>query len=113
MAAKIVKPVTLEIEGKTYTLEFNRNSVVNAERIGLNLEGLQTAPMTTISLLFFCAFRMHHPDVSHSESDSILFDKLDGGTEELIKRLVELYTVPTSALFKYNEETAKNVKISL
>lgn len=113
MATKIVKPIILEIDGTTYTLEFNRSSVVSAERIGLNIEDLQRTPLTTISLLFFCAFRMHHPEITHSESDSILFDKLCGGTEEMVKRLAELYAVPTSALFKYNEGNAKNVKISL
>ena len=31
---EIVKPITLEIGDKTYTLEFNRDSVMSAERAG-------------------------------------------------------------------------------
>lgn len=115
MSEKTVKPITITVGVNTYTLEFNRASVVFSERIGLNLEDMKNAPLSTISMLFFCAFRMHHPDITHTETDRILFDDINGGNEELVKRLCELYAAPTSVLFKYNEETAKakNVKISL
>ena len=48
-----VKPIVLTIGDKTYTLEFNRNSVMSAERAGLDLARIVSEPMNTIPLLFY------------------------------------------------------------
>ena len=109
---KIV-PITMTIGEKTYTLEFNRNSVVSAERMGFDVENIKTAPMTTIPLLFFAAFKMHHPEIKRAETDRILFDILKGLKESEVKRLVELYIEPTSTLINSDEDERKNVTISL
>ena len=108
-----VKPMNITIGDKSYTLEFNRNSVVSAERLGLDLEQIKTAPMTAIPLLFFAAFKMHHPEISRKETDSILFETLKGVTKEELQRLMELYAEPTNALINDSEDNRKNVTISL
>ena len=110
-----VKPIILTIGDKTYTLEFNRNSVVSAERAGLDLEQIKTAPTTTIPLLFFAAFRMHHPEVTQKDTDKILLETLHGLKPEEIQRLGELYAAPTNALLNTSEDDGdrKNVTISL
>ena len=110
---QIVKPITLEIEGFNYTLTFNRKSVVMAEQLGLRLADIETAPMTTIQLLFFCSFLANHPDMTRAKADEIYFDKLGGLTAEEIKRLGELYAAPTQALINDGDGERKNVKISL
>lgn len=112
---EIVTPLVYEIDGKTYTLEFNRNSIMSAERAGLVIDEVQSAPMSTIPLLFFAAFKMHHPKITREETDDILFNKLNGLTEEEFKKLAELYAAPTKSLF-YSAEgdgERKNVKVSL
>ena len=53
------KPITIEVDGETYTLEFNRNSVVSAEQAGFRGELITEMPMTMIPLLFYAAFKMH------------------------------------------------------
>lgn len=111
---EITKPVTIEADGKTYTLEFNRNSVVSAERAGLRVDMIGEQPMTMLPLLFFAAFKMHQPKITKEETDSILFDKMRGLNQELIERLAQLYAEPTKTLIRaddYGDE--KNVTISL
>ena len=113
MTIETVKPIILTIGDKTYTLEFNRNSVVSAERLGLDLEQIKTAPMNTIPLLFFAAFKMHHPEITRKETDNILFDTLGGLKPEEVQRLGELYAAPTNMLLNTSEVPRKNVTISL
>lgn len=111
---EIVKPITIEVDGTTYTLEFNRDSVISAERAGFVPEELHEKPMSTFPLLFYCAFKMHHPKITRQETDRIYFDVLGGLNSEEIDRLAELYAVPTSTLFrKESDGERKNVKVSL
>lgn len=107
-----VKPMVIDAEGKTYTLEFNRSSVAFAERMGLVIDRLDTEPMTMIPLLFHAAFRMNHPQMNREQTDHIYFDVLHGLTQAEMKRLAELYRVPTNTLFHDGGER-KNVTVSL
>ena len=111
---EIVKPITIEVDGETYTLEFNRNSVVSAERAGFRGELLTEMPMTMIPLLFYAAFKKNHPRITQEQTDAILFDKIGGITGEMLERLSELYAAPTKALIRKKDDgEPKNVKISL
>ena len=111
---EITKPVTIEVDGTTYTLEFNRNSVMSAERAGFRPDMIGEQPMTMLPLLFYAAFKMHQPKITQGETDEILFKKMGGLNQELIERLAQLYAEPTKTLIRtddYGDE--KNVKISL
>jgi hypothetical protein len=111
---EITKPVTITVDGTTYTLQFNRNSVVSAERAGLRVDMIGEQPMTMLPLLFYAAFKMHQPKITREETDAILFDKLGGLNPALIERLAQLYSEPTKTLIRtddYGDE--KNVTISL
>ena len=111
---EIVKPITIEVDGETYTLEFNRNSVVSAEQAGFRGELITEMPMTMIPLLFHAAFKKNHPKMTMKQTDEILFDKIGGVTGEMLERLSELYAQPTKALIRSKDEgEPKNVKISL
>ena len=65
-------------EGKEYTLEYSRKSVVKAEQAGLDVNQLESKSMTMIPLLFWGAFLMHHPHMTREQTDKILFDGLGG-----------------------------------
>lgn len=111
---EITKPATIEVDGTTYTLEFNRNSVMSAERAGFRPDLIGEQPMTMLPLLFYAAFKMHQPRITQDETDTILFKKMGGLNQALIERLAQLYAEPTKALIRsddYGDE--KNVKISL
>lgn len=111
---EITKPVTIEVDGVTYKLQFNRNSVMSAERAGFRADIIGEQPMTMLPLLFYAAFKMHQPKITRDETDAILFDKMGGLNQALIERLIQLYAEPTKTLIRtddYGDE--KNVKISL
>ena len=111
---EIVKPITIEVDGETYTLEFNRNSVVSAEKAGFRGELLPEMPMTMIPILFYAAFKKNHPKMTQAQTDEILFDKIGGVNGEMLERLSELYAAPTKALIRSKDDgEPKNVKISL
>lgn len=103
----MAEPIRFQREdGTEYVLEFNRKSIIEAEKAGFSLEDLEKMPMAKISDLFYFAFLMHHPFMKRSETDRILFDEFEGLTKEEIGQLSELYAVPYEALI--NEGDPKN-----
>lgn len=108
-----VKPIEIDnpTTGQHYTLEFNRASVEWAENRGFDISALGNGKILSgISDLFYYAFRMHHPNMTKTQTDTILFDteKGFGGVPEgLAERLGELYAEPYNALVQ-SEESAKN-----
>lgn len=111
-------PMTMIIGDKTYTLDYDRESIAYGEDVfGLRFKDvadLMNAPATTIPNLFFLAFRKNHPEVTRDESDRIYTNILKGLKREEMKRLCELYTAHINDLF-FDEESSerKNVTISL
>lgn len=97
--------------GVQYTLEFNRASVEWAENRGFNISDLGNGKILSgISDLFYYSFRMHHPQMTKTQTDTLLFDKvngLGGVPDGLAERLGELYAEPYNALVQ-SEEDAKN-----
>lgn len=95
-----------------YTLEFNRESVVWAERRGFKVAEVADYPVTGVSDLFFYAFRMHHKGITHDMTDAILNDIGGWNTEGLIKRLMALYDAGMESLNAAGGEE-KNAKYAL
>ena len=91
-------------EGREYTLEFNRKSVVKAEQAGLDVNALESKSMTMIPLLFWGAFLMHHPHMTREQTDKILFDGLGGLNEEEMSYLGHLYAAPFLTLIASEDE---------
>ena len=111
---EIVKPITITVDGMNYTLEFNRNSVVSAEKAGFRAELIGEQPMTQLPLLFYAAFKKNHPTITREQTDDILFNQMKGLNQSVIERLAQLYAEPTKCLIRtddYGDE--KNVTISL
>jgi len=97
---EIVKPmvITDPENGREYTLEYSRKTVVKVERAGLDLNKIDSSPMTMIPLLFWGAFLMHHPSMTREQTDTILFDGLNGLGGEEVAYLGKLYAEPFKAL---------------
>lgn len=112
---EIIKPMQIETsDGKTYTLEFNRNSVISAEKAGFRPDLVAEMPNTMIPLMFYAAFKMHHPNIKREETDRILTEELCGLQPAEVERLSEMYLAPTKALIRSKEDgERKNCKVSL
>lgn len=108
------KPVVLTDgeSGKTYTLEFSRETVAAAERMGLDIVHIDSSPESSIPVLFYAAFQRNHRGISRAETDRILYDELGGLTSEELGRLIELYTQAVNALRLTGGER-KNARMKL
>lgn len=102
------KVLSLEYEGKTYTLEFDRKTVVQLEAEGFVPSECGDKPMTMIPMLVHGAFRKHHKDVKRVLSDEIF--KTIPQKEKFVEMLVEMYIQPIESLMdEPSEEETKNV----
>lgn len=85
-------------EVREYTLEFSRKTVAKAEAAGLDVNKMDSAPMTMLPLLFWGAFLMHHPYMKQEDASRILFDGLHGLSTEEAEYLGKLYSEPFKTL---------------
>ena len=115
MKKEEIRPVTLAFEdGKTYTLEFSKNTVMKAESMGYKEEELTDKSMTMGTLLFHCAFLMHEPTITKEETDKILLEDLGGYTDELATRLILLYDLQANEILNSRKDKApKNPKLKV
>ena len=100
-------------EGREYTLEYSRKSVVKAENAGLDVNQLEAKSMTMIPLLFWGAFLMHHPHMTKEQTDKILFDGLGGLSEAEMAHLGKLYAAPFQTLIASEDEGANPRKMAV
>lgn len=100
--SKEAKVITLDYQGKTYTLEYTRKTVEDMERRGFSLNELNSKTMTNLPLLFAGAFRAHHRYVKSEVIEDILshITKRD----ELFAKLSEMYVEPINALMSEPDE---------
>ena len=107
-----------DFEGREFTLEFNRKTVMKAEKAGLNLQEIDSKPMTMVGIMFWAAFLYHHPWITQEQTDKILDEQFGGveglGTiendegENLVTHLGRLYSEPFSTLIPSDEEGIVN-----
>ena len=107
-----------DFDGREFTLEFNRKTVVKAEKAGLNLQEIDSKPMTMVGIMFWAAFLHHHPWITQEQTDKILDEQFGGveglGTiendegENLVTHLGRLYSEPFSTLIPSDEEGIVN-----
>lgn len=111
MAEKI-NPIVITKDGKEYILEFSRETVKTAERTGFNKDEAGSMLMNSVPELFYHAFKMHHPTIKRSVTDSILFEDLGGVSDALLERLLQLYDEPYTTLFNESGEP-KNPNVTV
>ena len=90
-------------EGREYTLEFTRRTVVKLERAGFDLNKMDSSPMTMIPLMFWGAFLARHPSMTREQTDKILFEGLNGLNNEEVAYLGRLYAEPFRTLVSGDE----------
>ena len=110
-----VKPMIIENKeaGKTYTVEFNRATIVKMDRLGIIsdefLANSTRSPLTTASILFYWGLQMHHPEITQEESDEILFDGLGLGND-VLERLSELFMAPYTSIIEARKNSRWTVR---
>ena len=101
-----MKQITFEYEGKSYTLEYTKNSVRAMERRGFIADEIDTKPMTTIPELFAGAFLANHSTVRREKIDKI-YEALNG-KQRLVLALIEMYNETLEYLVDEVDEGNEN-----
>ena len=102
----MAKELSINYEGKDYTLGFTRDTVRQMERKGFNVVAAERSPMTSVYDLFSGAFLAHHKNVDQKKV-SEMFDKISD-LEELTDFLMEMYRDPFETLT--DKEKAGEIK---
>ncbi len=105
-----VRPIKIKdsVDGREYTLEFDKKSVRFADARGFALEDVDRYPMSKMYELFWYAFRMHHPSVSLEKAERI-FDGIGQLPDGFIQRLAALYTKPFMGFTEGDEENPTTI----
>ena len=82
--------VTDEDTKETYTLDFNRESVVFMAQRNFTMDDLSDTIAVKGEELWYYAFRANHKKMSRNQTDK-LYEKMGGLSPKVIKRLWELY----------------------
>lgn len=97
-------------DGETITIEFNRETVLLADKAGLSGENIQeklyNSPLTTVSALFYFGMLMHQPDTTEDEAIQFFFDNV-GADQELFQRLINLYRKPYNDMATAHRKNSK------
>lgn len=99
------KTINFTIDGKAYTLEFTRNTVIATENMGFSLGKIGDQPIGMLMILWRGAFLANHDTLTLGEVE-VLFDKID--KTGLLDALIDLYKAPIDSLFDKDEENSKN-----
>lgn len=85
-----MKQITFKDEnGKEYTLEYSKNSIMQMERQGFNIEEYSAKPVLMTTLLVQGAFLKNHPSVSYDKIDKVYHSLKN--KEAFLKKLIEMY----------------------
>ena len=107
-----INPMVISVDGTEYTLEFSRETVKHAERSGFRRDDIYNQMMNRTEELFFYAFKMHHPKISMEKTNEILYEKLEGLTDEEFNRLIDLFNAPYETVMNESGER-KNSKVTV
>ena len=99
------KTLNFTIDGKAYTLEFTRNTIIATENMGFSLNRVGDQPIGMLMILWRGAFLAHHDTLTLGEVE-VLFDKID--KTGLMDALIDLYKAPIDSLFDKDEDNSKN-----
>lgn len=92
----MAKTITLTYEGRSYTLEFTRETVKQMERRGFKLTDVVDAPLIYAPELFAGAFKANHPRLDRGFIDEMLDSIPD--VRGLVNALCEMYNEPLQTL---------------
>ncbi len=110
-----VQPIKLTDNdtNETYELDFSRESIKFAEARGFKVDEVVDFPVTKFPEFFFYAFRMHHKNLSRTQTDA-LYEKLGGYTTKFLERLMMLYNQAALANnIIEDEDAAKNTHMTV
>ena len=110
-----MKKVKLNIQGKDYVLEMDRNSVKWLEAVGFDLENFTNKPITYVDYLWTSLFLKHHKEVNASLAlklmESYIEEKGQPMANKVIKFAMDEYKSFLNALTDTSSEKTEELEI--
>ena len=78
-----------DADGKKYTLEYSKNSIMHMERQGFNINELDSKPVMMITMLVQGAFLKNHSSIKAEKVEEI-YESLKN-KEGFLNKLMEMY----------------------
>lgn len=112
-----MRKLKLKIKEKTYSLEFNRESIKWLEGMGFDLEEFNKKPVTYREYLWQCLFLKNHkeilPEMALDLMDSYAEEKGQNMVNKVVKFAFEEYTAFINALTDTSsEKIEENLEIT-
>ena len=86
-----MKTITVSDEnGKKYTLEYSKASIMHMEKQGFSLEDFERKPVLMTTMLVQGAFIKNHSSMKYEKAEAI-FKSLKN-KEEFVKKLLDMYS---------------------
>lgn len=100
--------------GMRYELDFNADSLSFAENRDFRADDIGHFPVTKIPELWYYAFRMHHRNLSRTQTDALL-KKVGGLTQDMAIRLAGLYAQAQerASIFQSDDAMEKNTRMTV
>ena len=107
-----VKPIKITDTntGEEFTLEFDKESVRDAENRGFDIDDVAKFPISKTEELFWYAFRKHHKRVDLLKARKLL-EGIGTLPDGFLERLLALYAKPYEAFTESEEEITPFVKV--
>lgn len=103
--------INLQVEEKTYTIEYTRHSLTQMERNGFSLTQLQDKIVTSLELMFWGGLLKNHKGITLQQSNKLLDYVLDKyRTDELFLSLNTLINEVFEIDSDEDEEKTKEKK---
>lgn len=98
----MAKKITIPYNGKTYTLEYTRESARTMEKQGFKIGSISDMPLTMITALFNGAFLVNHSGCK-AETKEKIYDSLKNRSK-LVQTLSEMYADTYNTLLDPEED---------
>lgn len=100
--------IVFEYEGTKYTLEFDRETAVQAERaFGISVSELNSGKSHVVKDLFAASFLKHHPKIKNT-TVNMFYDNIEDKTG-LYRHLSEMYAAAAQTLLEDPEDEGKAI----
>ncbi|WP_165170697.1 DUF5055 domain-containing protein [Adlercreutzia sp. ZJ242] len=102
-ASKLATKITFEWNGTEYTMEFDRDTVAQTEKVfDVSMAEVNAGKITAMTGLFYGSFLKHHPNIKASTLDAIL--NLMPDKVKLFRTLTAMYIVCVNSLLEDSDE---------
>ena len=87
-----MKKVNITVDGKKYTLTFNRKTAAAFNQMGFEADDLRNKPLVAIPPFILCAFKANHDSISQKKVNEIWAAVPKKKKPDVLNALITMYS---------------------